>query len=105
MIVSWQQYELTLKQPFKLSHGTFPTRNCIILSLSDGEFTGYGEATEITYYGWDISDMNSQLERVKHQLAEITIDDPRNYGDLLIRVLPDHPQLRSAIDCALWDIY
>ena len=50
MEVSYDVYRLTFKHAFKISHGSYPFRDSIIVRIRDGIHIGYGEASAIDYY-------------------------------------------------------
>lgn len=97
--------QLPLAQPFKLSYGTFPMRKALILSLSDGDYTGYGEATEISYYNWKVDEFMQELEDQRNCIENLTLDDPRNLQDFIQEIFPRSTAMQSALDCAFWDLY
>ena len=42
-------YELPLLHPFTISRETIDVQSSVIVELTDGEFSGYGEATTNRY--------------------------------------------------------
>lgn len=45
------RYSLMFKAPFRIAHGERDSTPCIFVSVSDGNFSGYGEATLPPYLG------------------------------------------------------
>ena len=65
---------------------------------------GYGECTSIDYYHINLSDFLTILEKVKSKIESQPINHPTQfYGFLLSLDLPSF--LRSALDCAYWDLF
>lgn len=82
-----------LREAFKISRGAKVAADVIVATVSDGTYTGHGEAVPYARYG----------ESVSASLAAIA-----NLGAIgdraeLARALPPGAAL-NAIDCALWDL-
>lgn len=92
--------------PFKLSYGTYYSRTGILLSVQEGDFTGYGELSLVPYYHKDESRIQDDIDKVaeflKEEKDEWTPSDL--YEKIFTAVHPD-PVVQSAIDCALYDLY
>jgi len=84
-----------LKQPFRISRGS-RTEACVVtVSVSDGEYTGRGEAVPITRYNQTVDSVLVQVSSI----ASVTDLD----RDKLPELLPVGAA-RNAMDCALWDL-
>jgi L-alanine-DL-glutamate epimerase-like enolase superfamily enzyme len=96
-------YNLPLKHPFTISRYTVTIQKTVIVSISDGEFTGYGEATANPFYG-------STVEKIQASVASVKAITQESCGlhpsELWTQVEPhlqgDYFAL-CAIDCASWD--
>jgi len=86
-----------LSAPFRISGFVFETSDVVVVELSDGSFTGRGEAAGVYYLG----------DNSAHIVAEL------NAHRSLIEDGPDREELRSlmpaggarnAVDCAMWDL-
>lgn len=97
--------ELPLKKPFRIQHGVFPVRRNLILELQSENLTGFGELSEITYYGWNLENFLRELRSKQDKIQELSIDDPREIKPYLEELFPGIYPLQSALDCALWDLY
>ena len=104
MELSWKVRRLILKEPFRISYGQFDYRNALLVELSEQQIAGYGECVEITYYGIDLSDFERELIQIQKLLKEVSIVTPQEFY-LLIEKWIQSPFLRSALDCAYWDLY
>ncbi len=98
-------YVLPLKWPFTISRYTVRSQQTVIVSISDGMHTGYGEATANPYYHSTRKKIISSIESVR-ELVEGSADlEP---SDLWSKM---EPQLKNdyfalcALDCAFWDLY
>ena len=52
-------FDLELKDTFNISHGSRNFQKTLIVSLTDGAYTGYGEAAATSYYGVTVEGMIS----------------------------------------------
>jgi L-alanine-DL-glutamate epimerase-like enolase superfamily enzyme len=87
----------TLSAPFRISGFVFETSDVVVVELSDGKFTGRGEAAGVYYLGDDSKHIVAEIEA--HREA---IEDRIDREEL--RHLMPPGGARNAIDCALWDL-
>lgn len=86
-----------LAAPFRISGYVFETSDVVVVELSDGEFTGRGEAAGVYYLGDDSTHIVAELEAHRDSI-EHCFD-----REHLRRLMP-RGGARNAVDCALWDI-
>lgn len=106
LTITVQNFELSLKNPFTISRYTVTVQKTVVISISDGNYTGYGEATVNPYY-------NSTIESLKASARSVTsileaVEDylhPTELWKLLEPKLKDNYFALCAIDCAYWDLY
>jgi L-alanine-DL-glutamate epimerase-like enolase superfamily enzyme len=98
-------FQLQLAHPFTTSRYTVTTQNTVVVSISNGEFTGYGEATANPYY-------ESSVEKIKASVASVKSSVENGFGlepSQLWEQIEPHLQhdyfTLCAIDCAYWDFY
>ena len=104
--LSSQAVRLKLKEPFVLSYGTFHHRDSMIVTLTDEKgHQGYGEATAITYYGMKIEDFKKDIALKKTDIESLGTDHPKDLYKYWTSIFPHNAFLRSAFDCAAWDLY
>ena len=98
-------YNLPLKHPFTISRYTVTDQKTVIVSITDGEFTGYGEATANPYYESTIEKIEISVIRVA-PIVEVSFG--LHPSELWQRIAPhlqnDYFAL-CAVDCAYWDYY
>jgi L-alanine-DL-glutamate epimerase-like enolase superfamily enzyme len=86
-----------LSAPFRISGRIFETSDVVVVELSDGEFTGRGEAAGVFYLGDDSRHIVAELEANR-----LTIEEAPDREEL--RELMPAGGARNAVDCALWDL-
>jgi len=104
MKLSWQIVRLHLKETFSISYGNYAFREALVVQLSDYGENGYGECTGIDYYNISLPDFNIKLHQIKEKIENQQINHPTDFYSFLIALgLPSF--LRSALDCAYWDLF
>lgn len=104
MNLSWQIVRLNLKETFSISYGNYTFREALIVTLSHQGYKGYGECTSIDYYQINLNDFTSHLDLIQTQIENQKIVHPTEFYQFL-STLNLHSFLRSALDCAYWDLY
>jgi len=100
-----RSYDLPLKHTFTISRQSFNEKPTMIVELKDGEFSGYGEASENPYYHKTIENMVSDLISCK-KIIESTLDEtPENFWNKLYPYLKDDMFALCALDLAYNDLY
>jgi L-Ala-D/L-Glu epimerase len=98
--------ELPFEYPFSISGGRTKTHQpTLIVSLSLGNITGWGEAPAIVYYGVTVENMVSILEAKKAMIEKFAFTTPDRFWHFLHHLLPQHPFLVAALDIAAWDLF
>jgi len=86
-----------LKKPFQISREVHTYASVIVCELSDGEFTGHGEAAGVSYNGETTMSICSEIESVAEQIVDGIS------RDVLQSIMPPGGA-RNAVDCAMWDL-
>lgn len=97
--------KLDLKNPFTISYGTFHYREAVIVELVQDGFSGFGEATAISYYGKSMDYFLKTLSDKKQLIESLIIDDPTLFWQALYPHFKDHPFLLCALDVAAHDLW
>jgi len=104
MQIEIERLALQLENPFTLSYGTSTLRENVVVRISDGHYTGLGEAAVVPYY-------HETPERViRYATDPATLaalgENPLWLEDALDRLPPaDSIPARAAIDTALHDLW
>ena len=84
-----------LDKPFRIARGTRTEARVVIVTVTDGKYTGRGEATPIARYDQSVASVSAQIESMK---SESNLDRQQ------IQKLLPAGAARNALDCALWDL-
>jgi L-alanine-DL-glutamate epimerase-like enolase superfamily enzyme len=84
-----------LKQPFRISRGSRSEARVVVVTVTDREHTGRGEAVPSARYGQSGASVLAQIESMKSV--------PSLDRQLIQKLLPAGAA-RNALDCALWDL-
>lgn len=104
MKLSWQIVRFVLKETFSIAYGNYSHRDALIVSLKSHNCIGYGECTAIDYYHINLADFVVDLQRIQSKFESQKSIHPREFYAFLLELnLPSF--LRSALDCAYWDLY
>jgi L-alanine-DL-glutamate epimerase-like enolase superfamily enzyme len=104
MKLHWQIVRFQLKETFAIAYGNYTHREALIVTLEKNGVKGYGECTAINYYNINLVDFQSVLINYKSQIEGQNIYHPTDFYNFLIKLdLPSF--LRSALDCAYWDLF
>jgi L-alanine-DL-glutamate epimerase-like enolase superfamily enzyme len=95
--LSFQVEKLPLASPFRISGYVFESTDAMVVTLSNGDHVGRGEASGVYYLGDDASNMNAALEAAR---AAIESGPSR---EELRSILPPGGA-RNAVDAALWEL-
>ncbi len=106
MKIHFKKYELPFRFPFTISNGRTKTNQpTLIVALEAGRYTGFGEASAITYYDITVEKMIAAIEEKKAAIEGFAFTDPERYWHYLHHLLPNNPFLVCALDIAAWDLY
>jgi len=84
-----------LDKPFRIARGSRTEARVVVVTVTNGQYTGRGEAVPIARYGQTAESVSAQIESMKR---EKSLDRQQ-----LQRLLPAGAA-RNALDCALWDL-
>jgi len=86
-----------LSSPFRISGFVFEGSDVVVVELTDGEFTGRGEAAGVYYLGDDSAHIVAQLEAYRSVIESGPTREQ-------LRGLMPRGGARNAVDCAMWDL-
>ncbi|TBM98866.1 dipeptide epimerase [Hyunsoonleella flava] len=103
--LSTTHHKLILEYPFSISRYTVYEQDTLIVSITNGEVSGYGEATVNPYYASTIENLKRSVESVNAMFQDNIGIHPVKLWELIEPKLLDNYFALSAIDCAYWDFY
>lgn len=98
-------YDLKLKHTFTISRQSFDTKPTLIVTLKDGDFSGYGEASSNPYYNITIEKMMEDLSKCKSVIKKYSEETPEVFWKELFPYLKDNMFALCALDIAYNDLY
>ena len=106
MQLNYRSLELPFEYPFTISGGRTKTHQpTLIVALSLGNLTGWGEAPAISYYQVTTEDMIVVLQDKKSMIEKFAFTTPERFWHFLHHLIPEHPFLIAALDMAGWDLF
>ncbi|GHB88478.1 dipeptide epimerase [Persicitalea jodogahamensis] len=105
MILSLHEKDLLLKHTFTIAHDSRDVQPTLIVELSDGDFSGFGEATTNNYYGVTMDGMKLALEKVRASVESYVWGTPENLWEMVYPALQENPFALCALDMAAHDLF
>jgi L-alanine-DL-glutamate epimerase-like enolase superfamily enzyme len=106
MTLDFRIFEMPLKHPFTISRYTVNIQKTMIARISDGEISGYGEATVNPYYHSTVERLSASIEKMKPIISAIPDElHPAAFWQVVEPHLKDDYFALCAIDIAYWDYY
>jgi len=95
MRIDTHEQSWPLDKPFRIARGTRNEARVVVVTASDGQHTGRGEAVPSARYGESGASVLAQIE---------SIESEKNLDRQKIQTLLPAGAARNALDCALWDL-
>jgi L-alanine-DL-glutamate epimerase-like enolase superfamily enzyme len=103
--LSHKAFDLPLAHAFTISRYTVNIQKTVIVQITDGDVTGYGEATANPYYDSTVQKMAASIARVAPVVEQSGLIHPSELWQKLEPHLRDDYFALCAIDVAYWDFY
>ena len=98
-------YDLKLKHTFTISRKSIDVQPCVIVTLKDGKFSGFGEASSNPYYNITVPMMIADLEKIRHIIESSGTETPEGFWAKMHPYLKDNLFALCALDNAYNDLY
>jgi L-alanine-DL-glutamate epimerase-like enolase superfamily enzyme len=98
-------YDLKLKHTFTISRKSIDVQPCVIVTLNDGEFSGFGEASSNPYYNITVPMMIADLEKIRPIIETSGTETPEGFWVKIYPYLKDNLFALCALDNAYNDLY
>lgn len=103
--LKWYVKRITTKFEFKIARSAESFYDVVILELSDGELTGYGEAAPSQRYEKGPGAIQDLLSQNKTKIEQVAIEDAEDRQSQLEIMFPQSYSLQAALDTAFWDLH
>jgi len=103
--LSFQFYDLPLRHPFTISRYTVTVQKTVIVTISDGTISGYGEATVNPYYHSTVERLSASLAQIQSEIDFDSGIHPKKMWDQMMPLVADDFFALCAADIAYWDFY
>ena len=98
-------YDLKLKHTFTISRKSIDVQPCVIVTLKDGKFSGFGEASSNPYYNITVPMMIADLEKIRPIIESSGTETPEEFWAKMHPYLIDNLFALCALDNAYNDLY
>ena len=98
-------FDLSLRYPFAISRHTYYSMKTFIIQLSEGGYSGYGEATTNPYYGITEDNLSERFKEAGEIIANLRFENPAVLWEKLYVAIGSNSFSLSAVDCAAHDLY
>lgn len=98
-------YTLELKDTFRISHHSRDVQRTLIVELSDGEFTGYGEAAATSYYNVTVEGISEAIKANELLILENIHKTPEELWEIINPHIKHNSFAQCALDIAMHDLH
>jgi len=106
MQLTLRDVHLPMRHPFSIAHGTTTVQHNLLVELTDGAQTGYGEgASSHAYAEFTAEAMREALERVRPIIEGATFAQPADFWEQMVPVLGHNRFALCALDEAAHDLW
>lgn len=105
LTLDFRFFEMPLRHPFTISRYTVNIQKTVVVRISDGEYSGYGEATVNPYYHSTVERLSASISKVTPLIDAIEPLHPAKFWEIIEPHLREDYFALCAIDIAYWDFY
>ncbi|MBD3582686.1 dipeptide epimerase [Flavobacterium selenitireducens] len=105
LTLSYRFFDLPLRHKFEISRYSVSVQKTVVAIVSDGEISGYGEATANPYYNSTREKLGESIAKAIPIIASAGETHPEMLWPKLESVLFDDYFALCAVDVAYWDYY
>ncbi|HMI06581.1 MAG TPA: dipeptide epimerase [Flavobacterium sp.] len=103
--LTYKFYELPLEHSFTISRYTVTIQKTVVVTISDGEISGYGEATVNPYYHSTVERLTTSLSKVGPVVESLPEMHPEDFWKAIAPSFTEDYFALCAVDMAYWDFY
>lgn len=105
LTLSYRFFDLPLKHKFEISRYSVTIQKTVVAIVSDGEISGYGEATANPYYHSTQEKLGESISKAIPIITSADDSHPEQLWSRFHSVLSDNYFALCAVDVAYWDYY
>lgn len=105
MKLTLHETNIPIRHPWTTTHGTRTSQRNLIVELSDGRYSGYGEGPAIPHYGVTFETMSEALEAVRFKIELANFCDPSVFWERMLPFFGDQMFALCALDEAVHDLW
>lgn len=98
-------FDLELKDTFRISHTSRDMQPTLIVALSEGGFTGYGEAAATSYYGVTVEGMSNDINAIVPLIKKNIHKKPEELWEITKCCFKGKSFAQCALDIAVHDLH
>ena len=99
------RFQLETKSLFKIARAAYSVRDVLVVELSEDGFSGFGEASEHSFYEVKIDELWEVLENLRPIIESYDFDTPEQFWEKMNPHLQDHSFAQCALDVAAHDLF
>ena len=99
------RFQLETKEVFKIARATYSLRDVLIVELREDGISGFGEASDHTFYQVKIDELWAVLEKLKPIIESYYFDTPEQFWKMMNPHLENHSFAQCALDVAAHDLF
>lgn len=103
--LSFNFYALPLRHPFTISRYTVTVQKTVVVTISDSDYSGYGEATVNPYYQSTVERLTQTLSAIQSAIDFNAGLHPKQMWEQLKPLVGEDYFALCAVDMAYWDFY
>ena len=98
-------FNLVLKHTFTISRESRDTQASLVVELSDGQYSGFGETTTNPYYKITRDSLNEIISRNETAICALSTETPEEFWRKLYPLFKENLFALCALDIAYTDLY
>jgi L-alanine-DL-glutamate epimerase-like enolase superfamily enzyme len=98
-------FHLKLRHAFNIARDSYSTRDVVIVELTDGVHSGFGEAITNAYYKVNLQEIENVFNALQSKIEAYQFQTPELFWSFFKEDLKNHPFMQCALDNAAHDFF
>lgn len=99
------RFHLETKTTFKIARASYNVRDLLVVELRDGNISGFGEASDHSFYQVKVDELREVLESLRPIIESCEWDTPEQFWEKMNPYLENHSFAQCALDVAAHDLF